>query len=141
MTKIEQILKKYNFQKRIENEEINFEIVEKEINFRLPEDYKFYVTNYIGNEFFIGNEFVKLWDFNELLEINNDYEITKKILELNPSHPILKNLIELDSDSSLKTIVIEQILDSALLVEGLHPDPSSMVQRVQEIMQVALLKK
>ena len=73
--------------------------------------------------------------------LGKDYEITKKILELNPSHPILKNLIELDSDSSLKTIVIEQILDSALLVEGLHPDPSSMVQRVQEIMQVALLKK
>lgn len=99
MTKIEQIFKKYNFQKRIENEEINFEIVEKEINFRLPEDYKFYVTNYIGNEFFIGNEFVKLWDFNELLEINNDYEITKK----------LKNTIGIGGNGSSEFIAIELI--------------------------------
>jgi len=66
--------------------------------------------------------------------------VPKKILELNPSHNILRNLYKLDSGSDLQTAVIEQIYDSALLVEGLHPDPSSMVSRVQQIMDAALSK-
>ena len=73
--------------------------------------------------------------------LGKDYEDSKKILELNPSHPILKSLLKLEPDSDLQKMVIEQILDSALLVEGLHPDPSSMVQRVQDIIQLALEKK
>ncbi|MEI6291755.1 MAG: molecular chaperone HtpG, partial [Chloroflexota bacterium] len=70
--------------------------------------------------------------------LGKDYEETKKTLELNPNHPILLNLLHQDSSSPLRKLVIEQILDSALLVEGLHPDPSSMVQRVQDIIQAAL---
>ncbi len=70
--------------------------------------------------------------------LGKDFEVSKKILELNQSHPILKSLVSLDTESALKNLVIEQIYDSALLVEGLHPDPSSMVARVQELMQAAL---
>jgi len=70
--------------------------------------------------------------------LGKDYEIPKKILELNPSHNILKNLLNQDSGSELQNAIIEQIFDSALLVEGLHPDPSSMVARVQQIMDAAL---
>ncbi len=73
--------------------------------------------------------------------LGKDFELSKKILELNPSHPILKSLVGMDPESSLQKMIIEQILDSALLVEGLHPDPSSMVQRVQDIIQAALLNK
>jgi len=73
--------------------------------------------------------------------LGKDYEIPKKILELNPSHNILKNLLNLESGSELQTAIIEQIFDSALLVEGLHPDPSSMVSRVQQIMDAALTGK
>jgi molecular chaperone HtpG len=65
-------------------------------------------------------------------------EIPKKILELNPAHPILKDLLKDQVDPALQNLVIEQIFDSALLVEGLHPDPSSMVARVQQIMEAAL---
>lgn len=72
--------------------------------------------------------------------LGKDFEATKKILELNPSHPILKNLANLQPESVLQKLIIEQIFDSALLVEGLHPDPSSMVLRVQEIIQAALEK-
>jgi len=72
--------------------------------------------------------------------LGKDYEIPKKILELNPSHGILKKLLKLESDSALQDIIIEQIYDSALLVEGLHPDPSSMAARVQQIMEAALEK-
>jgi molecular chaperone HtpG len=70
--------------------------------------------------------------------LGKEYEIPKKVLELNPSHMILKKLLDMDSASELQTLIIEQIYDSALLVEGLHPDPSSMVARVQQIMEVAL---
>ncbi|MGZ9166166.1 MAG: molecular chaperone HtpG [Anaerolineales bacterium] len=70
--------------------------------------------------------------------LGKEYEVPKKILELNPSHVILKKLLDMDSASELQTLIIEQIYDSALLVEGLHPDPSSMAARVQQIMEAAL---
>jgi HSP90 family molecular chaperone len=70
--------------------------------------------------------------------LGKEYEVPKKILELNPAHSILKNLLRLDAASELQTMVIEQIYDSALLVEGLHPDPSSMAPRVQQIIEAAL---
>ena len=70
--------------------------------------------------------------------LGKEYEVPKKILELNPSHNILKNLLRLESGSELQTAIIEQIYDSALLVEGLHPDPSSIAPRVQRIIEAAL---
>ena len=70
--------------------------------------------------------------------LGKEYEVPKKILELNPSHGILKKLLALDPDAELGTLIIEQIYDSALLVEGLHPDPSSMAPRVQQLIEAAL---
>jgi HSP90 family molecular chaperone len=70
--------------------------------------------------------------------LGRQVELPKKILELNPSHVLLKNLLKLEAGSELSKLVIEQIYDSALLVEGLHPDPSSMVPRLQQIMAAAL---
>jgi len=73
--------------------------------------------------------------------LGKDYEIPKKVLELNSSHPILKSLLKLETGSELQNIIIEQIYDSALLVEGLHPDPSSIAARVQQIIEAALAQK
>ena len=70
--------------------------------------------------------------------LGKEYETPKKILELNPSHSILKKLLNIDSNSELQNLIIEQIYDSVLLVEGLHPDPSSMASRVQQIIEAAL---
>ncbi|MBC8334529.1 MAG: molecular chaperone HtpG [Anaerolineales bacterium] len=70
--------------------------------------------------------------------LGKEYEVPKKILELNPSHTILKLLITKESDSDLQTEIIEQIYESALLVEGLHPDPSSMAPRIQKLMEMLL---
>jgi molecular chaperone HtpG len=72
--------------------------------------------------------------------LGREYEVPKKVLELNPSHPVLKNLATPGADTELQTLVIEQIYDSALLVEGLHPDPSSMAPRIQKIIEAALSK-
>ena len=73
--------------------------------------------------------------------LGKEYEVPRKILELNPSHSILKKLLDLDSKSGLQTLVIEQIYDSALLVEGMHPDPSSMALRVERIIEAALTRE
>ena len=70
--------------------------------------------------------------------LGKEYELPRKILELNPAHSILKNLLKLEAGSALQVLVVEQIYDSALLVEGLHPDPSSMVPRLQQIIAAAL---
>ena len=72
--------------------------------------------------------------------LGKEYEVPKKILELNPSHPILKNLLVLKEKSEMQNLIIEQIYESALLVEGLHPDPSSMVPRIQQLMEAILSK-
>ena len=73
--------------------------------------------------------------------LGKEYEIPKKVLELNPAHVILKNLLKLEPGSDLQNIIIEQIYDSALLVEGLHPDPSSIAARVEQIIEAALSQK
>ena len=72
--------------------------------------------------------------------LGKEYEVPKKVLELNPSHAILKNLLGMEAESALQTLIIEQIYDSALLVEGLHPDPSSMAPRIQQLIEAALSK-
>jgi molecular chaperone HtpG len=70
--------------------------------------------------------------------LNQDYEAPKKVLEINPSHPILARLNALSEDSPVVSLIVEQIYDDALLIEGLHPDPASMIARIQKLMETAL---
>jgi molecular chaperone HtpG len=84
----------------------------------------------------MGAEYQRVYKY-----LGREFTATPKILELNPSHPILTELLKLDTTSALQSVIIEQIYDSALLAEGLHPDPSSMIPRVQQIIQAALANK
>jgi HSP90 family molecular chaperone len=70
--------------------------------------------------------------------LNREYEVPKKVLELNPSHPIMVRLNQLAADDGRNAMIIEQIYEDALLIEGLHPDPASMIERIQELMEKAL---
>jgi len=70
--------------------------------------------------------------------LNHEYTIPPKLLEINPRHPIMKQLAALAVDSDLSSLIIEQIYEDALLIEGLHPDPASMIQRIQKLMETAL---
>jgi HSP90 family molecular chaperone len=72
--------------------------------------------------------------------MDRDFEVPAKILELNPRHPILSRLKDYSAADELSVAVIEQIYESALLVEGLHPDPAGMIPRIQQLMQAALKK-
>ena len=73
--------------------------------------------------------------------VDQDYKTPVKVLELNPQHPILAGLKDLPAEAELSKAVIEQIYESALLIEGLHPDPAGMIPRIQELMEAALKKK
>ena len=79
-----------------------------------------------------------MYRINRLLD--KDYELPVKTLELNSRHPLLHNLSNLltnNGDEKLITAVIEQIFETALLQDGIHPDPSSMADRLTLLMQAA----
>ena len=69
--------------------------------------------------------------------LNKELEVPEKVLEINPSHMIVKGLLETEDDS-LQQAIIEQIYNDALLVEGLHPDPASMLANIQKLMNFAI---
>ena len=70
--------------------------------------------------------------------LEKEYELPQKILEINPNNPILANLAEREKDDPRVKDIVEQIYENALLIEGLHPDPASMILRIQRLMQEAL---
>jgi molecular chaperone HtpG len=72
--------------------------------------------------------------------LNQDYEVPKKILEVNRNHPLvanLANLITTQPDAELINLSIEQLFDSALVQEGLHPNPVEMLPRIQQLLTLA----
>jgi molecular chaperone HtpG len=72
--------------------------------------------------------------------LNRDFDMPQKVLEINPNHAILKQLSSLPADDPLNELVIEQVYEDALLIEGLHPDPASMINRIQRLLEAALKK-
>ena len=70
--------------------------------------------------------------------MDRDYQIPKKVLEINPDHPILQKISQLPEDDHRRELIVEQVFESALLIEGLHPDPASMIPRIQQLMESAL---
>ncbi|MBA3532476.1 MAG: molecular chaperone HtpG [Ardenticatenales bacterium] len=72
------------------------------------------------------------------------YAVPKRALELNRSHPLIRNLATLAESSQASGEVsplldagIEQLYESALLLEGLHPNPAEMVPRIQQLLEWA----
>ena len=79
-----------------------------------------------------------MFRINRLMD--KDYELPVKALELNPRHPLMHNLSGLISnggDAALVDAVVEQVFETALLQDGIHPDPSSMAARLTLLMQAA----
>jgi len=72
--------------------------------------------------------------------LNQNYEVPKKIMEVNRAHALTRNLARLVKDRPDDAIIdasVEQLYDSALLVDGLHPNPAEMVGRIQQLMEAA----
>jgi len=79
-----------------------------------------------------------MYRINRLLD--RDYEMPVKALEINPRHPLLHNLSTMlsnRSDNPMIDVVVLQLFETALLQEGLHPDPASMAERMTLLMQAA----
>lgn len=80
----------------------------------------------------------QMFRINRLLD--RDYELPVKVLELNPRHPLLHNLSGLlaqNGDNPVIDMVIEQIFETALLQDGIHPDPAAMADRLTALMEAA----
>ncbi|RMG88970.1 MAG: molecular chaperone HtpG, partial [Chloroflexi bacterium] len=72
--------------------------------------------------------------------LDKPYEIPKKILEVNRNHPLIVHLAKLvteQPDAELINVAIEQLYESALLQEGLHPNPAEMLPRIQRLLELA----
>jgi len=72
--------------------------------------------------------------------LEKDYTVPKKVVEINRQHPLVVNLanrIKAGDSDELVNSVIEQLFESALLVEGLLPNPADMVGRIQKLMEAA----
>jgi len=73
--------------------------------------------------------------------MEQDFQTPKKILELNRGHGLVRNLsglVQNDGENRLIDATIEQLFANALLVEGIHPNPAEMVERIQMLMEAAL---
>jgi molecular chaperone HtpG len=79
-----------------------------------------------------------MYRINRLLD--RDYELPVKILEINPRHPLIHNLSGMlanTPDNPLINLVVEQVFETALLQDGIHPDPASMAERLTKLMEAA----
>lgn len=79
-----------------------------------------------------------MYRINRLLD--KDYSLPVKALELNPRHPLLHNVTNLlqgKGDNPIIDVVIEQVFETALLQDGIHPDPAAMADRLTALMQAA----
>jgi len=76
--------------------------------------------------------------FEKMMQaMDKNYTSSKKILEVNVSHPILQNLaiiLEQDPESQIARNIIEQLYDSALLMEGYLRTPNDFIERMYGFM-------
>lgn len=80
MKDLQEIISKYNFPKRDINSSVQIAEVESYSSLKLPEDYIFYLENYLGIDQFIGVEFIKLWSLEEIIEANKSYQIVEELI-------------------------------------------------------------
>jgi molecular chaperone HtpG len=72
--------------------------------------------------------------------LDREFQVPKRILEINRVHPIMINLARLLDDNPQAEVIdpaVEQLYENQLLVEGLHPNPTEMVPRIQRLVQHA----
>src|SRR6266508_1252383 len=72
--------------------------------------------------------------------LERDFKVPARLIELNRGHQLIADLarmIEERPGDPLIASLVEQIYESALLLEGLHPNPANMVERIQKLMEAA----
>ena len=72
--------------------------------------------------------------------VTKDVSIPKKIFEINQDHPLIRNLLAVFSKNKqddFVTTIVEQLYESALLMDGYLADPHKMVNRLNSLMAEA----
>ena len=72
--------------------------------------------------------------------LNQELQETPRILEVNRNHPLIRdlsNVLDAQPDAPLIDLTITQLYENQLLVEGLHPNPATIVSRIQDLMTIA----
>ncbi len=75
--------------------------------------------------------------------LNKDFEMPKRVLEINRRHSLIRRLAELAAQPESEPLLlacVDQLYESALLIEGLHPNPAEMLPRIQQLMEAAVSK-
>lgn len=69
--------------------------------------------------------------------LDQPFTAPKKVLELNRGHALLQDLaflVTADRQADLVRLEVEQLYESALLQEGIHPNPAALVAGIQELL-------
>jgi molecular chaperone HtpG len=72
--------------------------------------------------------------------LDPQYAVPRKILELNRRHPLIGDLAHLATiqpEAPLLDLAVEQLYESALVQEGLHPNPAEMLPRIEQLLEIA----
>ena len=72
--------------------------------------------------------------------LGKEFTVSPKILELNRRHPLIHNLAHLvvnAPDDPVIVPAIEQLYENQLLVEGTHPNPAAMIDRLYLLLEAA----
>ena len=73
--------------------------------------------------------------------LQREMDTPEKVLEINPHHPIIIKLGNLTGVNALRGLIIEQIYENTLIQEGIQPETTNMLKRINEIMLASLSKE
>ncbi len=72
--------------------------------------------------------------------LTEDYEIPKKILEVNQRHNLISDLARIldeKPEDEIINLIIEQLFESSLIMEGLHPNPAKMLPKIERLLELS----
>ncbi len=70
--------------------------------------------------------------------MNKDMQVPKKVFEINRDHKLIRNLLKVfkaNSQDEYITNVVEELFESALLLEGDLQDPHRLVSRINQMLE------
>ncbi len=93
----------------------------------------------------VSGDDVTIREMNRIQQLlGRETETQPRILEINRAHPMMVGLVQrisTNADDPVVAAVAEQIYDNALLLEGIHPNPASMVPRIQTLIEAVAYSK
>ncbi len=79
MNTLDKLLSKYNWPTKNFLDDTDFVDIEQTIGFELPEDFRGFLSKYVGHETQIGPESFKLWNKKDLISLNEGYQILENL--------------------------------------------------------------